>query len=253
MNKKTIVLKIFFFCEVVIMLRILLFEIPVLMDQFNRIDTPSRQIESYFIIFLLVVAVAFVFSGLAGALRNQTWKLLHITASVITAAGTVVLWQAQQSLSPNMPSFYFVPLVYALFVLVVIFIYRKCSLEEDNIMKKVLIVDDDLSIHKMLDPILATNGYAVLSAMTGEEGLQMAQEHKPDIIILDVILPGMKGRAVCTAIKKNPAIKDIPVLFLTSKDSPDDVQAELEAGGIGHLTKPINPQYLVAQIKRVLG
>lgn len=120
-------------------------------------------------------------------------------------------------------------------------------------MKKVLIVDDDLSVHKMLDPILSTSGFAVVSAKTGEEGLQMAQEHKPDIIILDVILPGMKGRAVCAAIKKNAALKDIPVLFLTSKDSPDDVQAELEAGGIGHLTKPINPQYLVSQIKRVLG
>lgn len=120
-------------------------------------------------------------------------------------------------------------------------------------MKKVLIVDDDLSIHKMLDPILSTNGYTVFSAKTGEEGLQMAEGHKPDIVILDVILPGMKGRAVCAAMKKNPAIKDIPVLFLTSKDSPDDVQAELEAGGIGHLTKPINPQYLIAQIKRVLG
>ena len=120
-------------------------------------------------------------------------------------------------------------------------------------MKKVLIVDDDVSIHKMLEPNLVTSGFQVISAKTGEEGLQKAQDSKPDIIILDVILPGMKGRAVCAAIKKNPALKDIPVLFLTSKDSPDDVQAELEAGGVGHLTKPINPQYLVAQIKRVLG
>lgn len=120
-------------------------------------------------------------------------------------------------------------------------------------MKKVLIVDDDVSIHKMLEPILISTGFQVLSAKTGEEGIEMAEQHKPDIIILDVILPGVKGRAVCTTIKKNSATKDIPVLFLTSKDSPDDVQAELEAGGIGHLTKPINPQYLVAQIKRILG
>ena len=120
-------------------------------------------------------------------------------------------------------------------------------------MKKVLIVDDDISIHKMLEPNLVTSGFQVVSAKTGEEGIQKAQDEKPDIIILDVILPGMKGRAVCVAIKKNPALKDVPVLFLTSKDSPDDVQAELEAGGIGHLTKPINPQYLVAQIKRILG
>src|SRR4051812_46975661 len=120
-------------------------------------------------------------------------------------------------------------------------------------MKTVLIVDDDLSVHKMLEPILTTGGYQVFSAKTGEEGLQMAKDKKPNIVILDVILPGMKGREVCGQIKSNPATKDIPVLFLTSKDSPDDVQAEIAAGGIGHLTKPINPQYLIAQIKRILG
>lgn len=235
------------------MLRTLLFEIPVLMDRFNYAENQSRQTELYFAIFLLVVALSFAFCGLAGVLQNKSWKLLHITAAVITVGGTIVLYQTQQSLGQSMPGFYFFPLAYALFASVIVFVYRKCSLEKDSTMKKVLIVDDDLSIHKMLDPILATNGYSVISAKTGEEGLQMAEGHKPDIIILDVILPGMKGRAVCTAIKKNPTIKDIPVLFLTSKDSPDDVQAELEAGGIGHLTKPINPQYLVAQIKRVLG
>jgi DNA-binding response OmpR family regulator len=120
-------------------------------------------------------------------------------------------------------------------------------------MKTVLIVDDDLSVHKMLEPILITGGYQVFSAKTGEEGLQMANDKKPSIIILDVILPGIKGREVCAQIKGNAATKDIPVLFLTSKDSPDDVQAEIAAGGIGHLTKPINPQYLLAQIKRILG
>jgi DNA-binding response OmpR family regulator len=120
-------------------------------------------------------------------------------------------------------------------------------------MKTVLIVDDDLSVHKMLEPILVTNGFTVFSAKTGEEGLLMTKDKKPSIIILDVILPGIKGREVCAQIKKDPGTKDIPVLFLTSKDSPDDVQAEIAAGGIGHLTKPINPQYLIAQIKRILG
>lgn len=120
-------------------------------------------------------------------------------------------------------------------------------------MKTVLIVDDDISIHKMLEPVLVTNGFTVCSAHTGEEGLAMTKEKKPDIIILDVILPGIKGREVCKTIKQDQAFKDTPILFLTSKDSPDDVQAEIEAGAIGHLTKPINPQYLIARIKRILG
>lgn len=134
----------------------------------------------------------------------------------------------------------------------VVFVSENLS-EKEKDMKKVLIVDDDVSIHKMLEPSLVSNGYQVISAKTGEEGLQMAQQNKPDIIILDVILPGMKGRAVCATLKKNPETKEIPVLFLTSKDSPDDVQAELEAGGIGHLTKPINSQYLISQIKKLLS
>jgi two-component system alkaline phosphatase synthesis response regulator PhoP len=67
-------------------------------------------------------------------------------------------------------------------------------------MKKVLIIDDDVSIHKMLEASLISNGFQVSSAMTGEDGLKKAQEVKPDIIILDVILPGMKGRAVCAAL-----------------------------------------------------
>ncbi len=120
-------------------------------------------------------------------------------------------------------------------------------------MKTVLIVDDDISVHKMLEPVLTTSGFGVLCAKTGEEGLTMAREKKPDIIILDVILPGIKGREVCATLKKDPAVKNTPVLFLTSKDSPDDVQAEIEVGAIGHLTKPINPQYLVARIKKILG
>src|SRR5882724_11468629 len=120
-------------------------------------------------------------------------------------------------------------------------------------MKTVLIVDDDLSVHEMLVPILTTGGYQVFSANTGEEGLQMARDKKPSLVVLDVILPGMKGREVCVQIKKDSSTKDLPVLFLTSKDSPDDVQAEIAAGGIGHLTKPINPQYLLAQVKRILG
>ncbi len=119
--------------------------------------------------------------------------------------------------------------------------------------KKVLIVDDDRMLHSMLHPILTSYGFEVVSAMTGEEGLQMAVSVKPDVILLDVIMPKMKGREVCKRLKESADTKDIPVLFFTAKGSEDDIKAELEVGAVGHITKPVHPAFLVQRIREVLG
>ena len=119
--------------------------------------------------------------------------------------------------------------------------------------KKILIVDDDRAIHVMLGAVLSAHGFVVLSAMTGEDGLRLASLEKPDLIILDVIMPTMKGREVCRKIKENPETGPIPVLFLTAKNSEDDVQAEMAIGAVGHVTKPINSALLVKLIEKVLG
>lgn len=119
--------------------------------------------------------------------------------------------------------------------------------------KRVLIVDDEKGLHTMLKTVLASHGIEALSAFTGEEGLAMAKSEKPDIIILDVILPGIKGREVCKRLKADPATSTIPVAFLTAKSSEDDIKAELEAGAIAHITKPINSMSLVQQVKKILG
>ncbi len=253
MNSKAIGLKILFFCELVGALRILLFEIPVLIDRVGKSAAASLSGDERFLNIVFLLSVFYLFAAVAGIGKNKFWRPLQYLCAAVAVLLTLDLYRFVQQAKDVFQAGYLIPLMFSLIAAWFVFISRKCSLEKDKEMKKVLIVDDDLSIHKMLEPILTSNGFGVVSAKTGEEGLQMAQTHKPDIIILDVILPGIKGRAVCVQIKKNPALKDIPVLFLTSKDSPDDVQAELEAGGIGHLTKPINPQYLVAQIKRVLG
>ena len=81
----------------------------------------------------------------------------------------------------------------------------------------------------------------------------MAQRLKPDLIILDVILPGIKGREVCLRLKENKDTRDIPVMFLTAKDSPDDIKAEKEVGGICHLTKPVDNKQLISEIEKILG
>ncbi len=118
---------------------------------------------------------------------------------------------------------------------------------------KILIIDDDKTLQMMLKTVLASNGFDVVSTFSGEEGLLLARAEKPDFIILDVIMPGIKGRDVCRQLKADPQTKDIPVLFLTSKDSEDDVEAELKAGAVGHVTKPVNSMSLVRKIKQILG
>jgi len=119
--------------------------------------------------------------------------------------------------------------------------------------KCILAVDDDTMYHKIVRPILLSHGYAVLTAGTGEDGLQIATTQKPDLILLDVILPGIKGREVCKKLKENPETRDIPVVFVTSKDSPEDIQAEKEVGSVGHITKPVNAKILIDTVQGVLG
>src|SRR5208282_2154309 len=119
--------------------------------------------------------------------------------------------------------------------------------------KKILLVDDDAGQHMVIVPILSKAGYLAISAKNGEQALHLALNERPDLIILDVIMPGIKGRDLCKKIKAYDVLKDIPIIFLTAKDSEDDVKAELEAGAVCHLTKPVNPTDLVNSIHGIIG
>ncbi len=119
--------------------------------------------------------------------------------------------------------------------------------------KCILVIDDDEGVQATLKKVLLDRGYSVLSALSGERGIQVALTQQPNLILLDVILPGMKGRTVCAKLKEDERTKDIPVIFLTAKDSADDIQAEREAGGIGHMTKPIKTKVLLNEMRRVLS
>ena len=120
--------------------------------------------------------------------------------------------------------------------------------------KKILLIDDDAGIIKMVKSNLMKEGFSVLTATTGERGLQIAKSNKPDLILLDVILPTkVKGREVCVRLKRDSETRDIPVVFLTAKDSPDDIKAEMEIGAVSHLTKPVNFFKLLSEVKRILG
>ncbi len=115
--------------------------------------------------------------------------------------------------------------------------------------KSVLTIEDDPTQSTMIRRTLEKRGFKVFVAGDGPKGLELAQAQRPDIILLDVILPGMRGYDVCRRLKSDGRTKDIPVLFLTSLDDPKDVIAQYDLGGDVHLSKPINARELLAQIE----
>ena len=98
-----------------------------------------------------------------------------------------------------------------------------------------------------------TDGFQIVTAESGEKGLELAKNQRPDLIILDVLLPGIKGREVCAKLKQDDKTKNIPVIFLTSKKSLDDLKAEAEIGALTHFTKPVDSKKLLEEIKTILA
>ncbi len=119
--------------------------------------------------------------------------------------------------------------------------------------KKILLVDDDPGVHLIIASILRKAGYTVVSAKNGEQALALALDGRPDLVLLDVILPGLKGRDLCKKIKAYDVLKDIAVVFLTAKNSQDDIRAELQAGASAHLTKPVDTTLLLQTIAGIIG
>ena len=120
-------------------------------------------------------------------------------------------------------------------------------------MPKILLVEDNEMNRDMLSRRLQRKGYQVVLAVDGRSGVEMTQTQAPDLVLMDVIMPGIKGRDLCKKIKAYEVLKDISVIFLTAKDSEDDIQAELEAGAVTHLTKPVNPTDLLQVINGIIG
>ena len=118
-------------------------------------------------------------------------------------------------------------------------------------MAKILIVDDDRSIIEMLEFLLKKKGYDVSVARDGQEGLAMAQEIKPDLIVLDVMMPLMDGFSVSGALFQDPRLRNIPILILTAKGTSREI-FELVPNVRMYMDKPFAPQDLVANIQKLL-
>lgn len=113
----------------------------------------------------------------------------------------------------------------------------------------ILLIEDDLSIRDMTEMNLNMNGFSrVVCASSGEEGLLLAAQYKPDLILLDIMLPGTDGITVCRSLKNNPDLSSIPVIMLTAKGEENDIVAGLESGADDYLTKPYSSKILAARI-----
>ena len=118
--------------------------------------------------------------------------------------------------------------------------------------EKILIVEDEKDIVKMLEYNLKKESFRTASAYDGEEGLEKAHSEHPDLIILDLMLPGMDGLEVCKSLKSEIKTSGIPVIMLTAKAQESDKVVGLELGADDYVTKPFSPRELLARVKAVL-
>ena len=119
--------------------------------------------------------------------------------------------------------------------------------------KKILVVDDEPNIVRSLTFVLDKGGYDVSIAGDGVEAMSMIRESKPNILILDVMMPNKSGYDVCSEIKSDPELRDIHVVMLTAKGQVGDREAVLSQGADEYISKPFSPIEILARVKELLG
>jgi len=118
---------------------------------------------------------------------------------------------------------------------------------------KILVADDEHNIRHILDFSLHAEGFTVLSAENGEQALELARSHNPDLIILDDMMPGKGGIETCRVLKKDPQTANIPVVLLTARATPTDRKVGEQAGAAEYITKPFSPQKVIDTVHGLLG
>jgi len=114
---------------------------------------------------------------------------------------------------------------------------------------RILYVEDNDANFYLVHYILTQRGHEVLRACDAPSGLRMACEHKPDLILLDIQLPGMDGLALLAELRRQPELKDVPIVALTSYAMPGDREQALNAGCSGYIEKPLNPRTFADEIE----
>ena len=118
-------------------------------------------------------------------------------------------------------------------------------------MSRILVIDDDQAIAELIKVNLDLLGHQVTTANDGIKGLALAQQNRPDLIVLDVMMPYMDGFEVLQNLRKNPSTRELPVIMLTAKAQDADVFRGWQSGVDCYLTKPFNPMELISFVKRI--
>src|SRR4051812_19394278 len=116
-------------------------------------------------------------------------------------------------------------------------------------MKTILVIEDNNDIRENVEEILTLSDYKVLTAANGKEGIESAQKNTPDLIICDIMMPGIDGYGVLHVLHKEPATQNIPFIFLTSKSERSDFRAAMEMGADDYITKPFSGNELLNAIE----
>ena len=118
--------------------------------------------------------------------------------------------------------------------------------------EKILVVDDEEDIQELVRYNLERNGYEVSCVSSGEEAIEGIKSFKPDLVVLDLMLPGIDGFEVCKILKSDPKTERLPIVMLTAKGEESDVVTGLELGAEDYIVKPFSPQVLLARVRTVL-
>ena len=118
---------------------------------------------------------------------------------------------------------------------------------------RVLLIDDHLTVFRLLEAIVRIKGYTLLYAESGQQGIVMARQERPDLILLDVMMPDIDGFKVCQYLKENEDTKEIPIMFLTARGADGDLELGRKAGADGFMTKPFQTTEVLKQIERLLS
>jgi two-component system, OmpR family, alkaline phosphatase synthesis response regulator PhoP len=118
--------------------------------------------------------------------------------------------------------------------------------------RRVLIAEDDPQSAELLEAYLADCGYAIQTAADGQETLQKLQDWRPDLILLDVMMPRISGFQVCKQVRADPQVRATAILMITALDQPSDIERAVDAGTDDFLTKPINKKELLLRVQALL-
>jgi two-component system phosphate regulon response regulator PhoB len=151
-----------------------------------------------------------------------------------------------------LPFFYNILIFYCDDACIVLILDLSMEARRGMAKERILVVEDDEDILELVRYNLAREGYEVHGLTTGEKALWRAAGELFDLIVLDLMLPGMDGLEVCKALKRNPNTEGIPIVMLTAKGEDADIVAGLELGADDYVTKPFSPRVLVARVRAVL-